>query len=62
MRLLSSSGVQAAGLKLVSEVSVTFSSLMLGTEQADVEKCTTCGSLLKETKYKCELLGTPGKH
>ena len=62
MRLSSSSGVRAAGLKLVSEVIVTGSHLMFGTEQADVEKCTTCGSLLKETKYKCELLRMPKKH
>jgi len=56
MRLLSSSGAQAAGLKLVSEVGIPGSRLMFGAEQADIEKCTTCGSLLKETKYKCKTL------
>lgn len=55
MHLLSNSGARAAGLKLVSEVGITGSLLMFGAEQADVEKCTTCGSLLNDTKYKCKI-------
>jgi hypothetical protein len=44
------------GLRLVSKNERYLLPFNIWTEQADVEKCTTCGSLLKETKYKCEVL------